>query len=129
MTRLGKRIYNDELKLLEEADEGRRRYEIYGWTPSFEESEGTDLNAVAAGRIAVTPIHFDLTDHGGIERCAAGASSRCWHASGASAAAERERTRPSQRARRSFARSSTATTASTTSSTNRRSATTSTTRC
>ena len=24
--------------------------------------------AVAQGRIAVTPIHFDLTDHGGLER-------------------------------------------------------------
>ncbi len=31
MTKLGKRIYNDELKLLEESDKGRRRYEIYGW--------------------------------------------------------------------------------------------------
>ena len=31
VTRLGKRIYNDQLKLLEESDEGRRRYEIYGW--------------------------------------------------------------------------------------------------
>ena len=67
VTRLGKRIYNDQLKLLEESDEGRRRYEIYGWTPSFEKGEGTDLNAVAEGRIAVTPIHFDLTDHDGIE--------------------------------------------------------------
>jgi hypothetical protein len=24
--------------------------------------------AVSQGRIAVTPIHFDLTDHGGLER-------------------------------------------------------------
>jgi hypothetical protein len=24
--------------------------------------------AVSRGRIAVTPIHFDLTDHGGLER-------------------------------------------------------------
>ena len=69
MTKLGKRIYNDELRLLDEPDEGgRKRYEIYGWKPGYEEVEGTDLFAVAAGRIAVTPIHFDLTDHGGIER-------------------------------------------------------------
>jgi 5'-nucleotidase len=68
VTRLGKRIYNDELKLVGEEDGGRRRYEIYGWQPGYEEIEGTDLYAIANGRIAVTPIHFDLTDHGGIER-------------------------------------------------------------
>jgi 5'-nucleotidase len=66
VTKLGKRIYNDELTLLDEAG-GRRRYEIYGGRPGHEEIEGTDLNAIAAGRIAVTPIHFDLTDHGGLE--------------------------------------------------------------
>lgn len=67
VTKLGKRIYNDELKLIEEKD-GRSHYEIYGWQPGYEEIEGTDLNAVAEGRISVTPIHFDLTDHGGLER-------------------------------------------------------------
>jgi 5'-nucleotidase len=68
VTRLGKRIYNDKLKLVgEESDGGRRRYEIYGWQPGYEEIDGTDLNAVAQGRISVTPIHFDLTDHGGLE--------------------------------------------------------------
>ncbi len=66
VTKLGKRIYNDELKLVDESDGGRRRYEIYGWQPGYEEIEGTDLNAVAQGRISVTPIHFDLTDHGGL---------------------------------------------------------------
>jgi 5'-nucleotidase len=70
VTRLGKRIYNDELKLIDEDESGggRRRYEIYGWKPGYEEIDGTDLYAVAQGRIAVTPIHFDLTDHGGLER-------------------------------------------------------------
>ena len=69
VTKLGKRIYNDELKLVgEESEGGRRRYEIYGWQPGYEEIEGTDLHAVAQGRISVTPIHFDLTDHGGLER-------------------------------------------------------------
>ncbi|HVY96796.1 MAG TPA: 5'/3'-nucleotidase SurE [Solirubrobacterales bacterium] len=69
VTRLGKRIYNDELKLVrEDSDGGRRHYEIYGWQPGYEEIEGTDLSAVAAGRISVTPVHFDLTDHGGLER-------------------------------------------------------------
>jgi 5'-nucleotidase len=68
VTRLGKRIYNDELKLVDgESDSRRRRYEIYGWQPGYEEIDGTDLYAIARKRIAVTPIHFDLTDHGGIE--------------------------------------------------------------
>jgi 5'-nucleotidase len=68
VTRLGKRIYNDELKLVGEESDRRRRYEIYGWKPGYEEIEGTDLNAVAQQRISVTPIHFDLTDHGGLDR-------------------------------------------------------------
>jgi len=68
VTKLGKRLYNDELKLVSEDGDGRRRYEIYGWQPGYEEAEGTDLTAIAQGRIAVTPIHFDLTDHGGLER-------------------------------------------------------------
>ncbi len=60
---LGKRIYRDELKLEEEEEElHRRRYWIYGADPGFHDEPGTDLAAVAAGRIAVTPIHFDLTD-------------------------------------------------------------------
>jgi 5'-nucleotidase len=66
VARLGKRIYNDELRLLDETEHGHKRYEIYGWDPGHEEIEGTDLHAVANGRIAVTPIHFDLTDHGGL---------------------------------------------------------------
>jgi 5'/3'-nucleotidase len=69
VTKLGKRLYDDELKLVDEdAESGRRRYEIYGFEPSFEDEEGTDLSAVARGRVSVTPIHFDLTDHGGLER-------------------------------------------------------------
>jgi 5'-nucleotidase len=67
VTRLGKRIYRDELKLQGEED-GRQRYWIYGTDPGFEDEPGTDLAAVHAGRIAVTPIHFDLTDLAGIDR-------------------------------------------------------------
>ncbi len=73
VTRLGKRLYNDELKLVSEDESGRRHYEIYGWQPGFEDEEGTDLSAVSRGRISVTPIHFDLTDHGELERL------RGWH--------------------------------------------------
>jgi len=66
VTSLGKRIYRDELKL-EREEEHRRRYWIYGSDPGFHDEPGTDLAAVAAGRVAVTPIHFDLTDRAGLE--------------------------------------------------------------
>ena len=67
VARLGKRIYRDELALLDEGTSGRRLYRIYG-DASFERDEqGTDLAAIAAGRIAVTPIHFDLADRGGLD--------------------------------------------------------------
>jgi 5'-nucleotidase len=68
IARLGKRLYDDELELVEEGDGNRRRYKIYGFEPSHEDERGTDLNAVAEGRVAITPIHFDLTDHGEVER-------------------------------------------------------------
>jgi 5'-nucleotidase len=69
LTSLGKRLYDDELKLVE-SDEaaGRKRYRIYGFEPSHEDEPGTDLVAVARGRVAITPIHFDLTDRGELER-------------------------------------------------------------
>src|SRR3712207_364176 len=70
VTRLGKRIYRDELKLDAEehgADRPRRRYWVYGDDPGFHDEPGTDLAAVAAGRIAVTPLHFDLTDTRGMD--------------------------------------------------------------
>jgi 5'-nucleotidase len=60
--RLGKRIYRDELKPSDE--EGK--FWIYGAQPGFEDAPGTDLAAVAAGRVAVTPLHLDLTMHDGI---------------------------------------------------------------
>jgi 5'-nucleotidase len=66
VTSLGKRIYRDELKL-EREEEHRRRYWIYGSDPGFHDEPGTDLAAVAAGRIAVTPIHFDLTHRPSLE--------------------------------------------------------------
>ncbi|HEY8583526.1 MAG TPA: 5'/3'-nucleotidase SurE [Capillimicrobium sp.] len=66
VTKLGKRIYRDELKLKTEEGE-RRQYWIYGADHGFEDEPGTDLAAVAAGKIAVTPLHFDLTDVEGMD--------------------------------------------------------------
>ncbi|HVR05822.1 MAG TPA: 5'/3'-nucleotidase SurE [Solirubrobacteraceae bacterium] len=69
VTGLGKRIYRDELRLEREeaGPPARRRYWIYGSDPGFHDEPGTDLAAVAAGRIAVSPLHFDLTHRPGLE--------------------------------------------------------------
>jgi 5'-nucleotidase len=69
VAKLGKRVYRDELSLVDEdpnPENPRRLYRIYG-DASYERDEtGTDLQAVAQGKIAVTPIHFDLTDREGL---------------------------------------------------------------
>jgi 5'-nucleotidase len=66
VARLGKRIYEDRLDLIEE-DTGRKLYRVYGDSPTHDDEPGTDLSAIAAGRIAVTPLHFDLTAEHGME--------------------------------------------------------------
>ena len=69
VTHLGKRLYNDEMKLVEQDPEtGRHRYQIYGFEPSFEDEQGSDLSAIAREQISVTPVHFDLTDRPGLDR-------------------------------------------------------------
>jgi 5'-nucleotidase len=76
VTRLGKRIYRDELTLSDPEGEPdgragtvsrRKRYWVYGRDHGFHDEPGTDLCAVAAGDIAVTPLHFDLTDAAGMD--------------------------------------------------------------
>lgn len=70
VARLGKRVYRDELSLVDEGSGGRRLYRIYG-DASYESKEtGTDLAAVANRKISVTPLHFDLTDHEGLDSLA-----------------------------------------------------------
>jgi 5'/3'-nucleotidase len=64
---LGKRIYRDKLEQVDEDEDGRRRYRIYGYEPGFEEEKGTDFEAIGDQHIAVSPLHFDLTDRAGIE--------------------------------------------------------------
>jgi 5'-nucleotidase len=64
--RLGKRIYRDRLQQVDE-DEGRKRYRIYGYEPGYHEEQGTDFEAVGDRAIAVTPLHFDLTDSASVE--------------------------------------------------------------
>ena len=66
VARLGKRVYKDELALVDEVDGGRRQYRIYGDVSYERDERGTDLAAVAQRKIAVTPVHFDLTDREGL---------------------------------------------------------------
>jgi 5'-nucleotidase len=61
VTRLGRRRYSDELKPVETLPDGRRSYWLYGMEHGFEPLPGTDLAAVAAGRVSITPLHLDLT--------------------------------------------------------------------
>ncbi|MGO9977074.1 MAG: 5'/3'-nucleotidase SurE [Solirubrobacteraceae bacterium] len=71
VVRLGKRIYRDQLSLLEGGTSGRRLYRIYGDEAGYDpEEQGTDTVALAAGKITVTPMHFDLTYHEGVEALA-----------------------------------------------------------
>jgi 5'-nucleotidase len=67
--RLGKRDYRDQMELTEE-EGGRRRYRIYSEEPGYHREDGTDFAAIAEHCIAVTPLHFDLTDQAGIEQLA-----------------------------------------------------------
>jgi 5'-nucleotidase len=66
VTRLGKRFYDDVLELQDEEHPNRRLFRIYGDAVHLDDEQGTDIAAVAAGKIAVTPIHFDLTDRAGM---------------------------------------------------------------
>lgn len=64
LTRLGRRIYRDELELIEE-DEGRGcwRYRLSGEPPTGELLPGTDITALEDGYVSITPLHLDLTEH------------------------------------------------------------------
>lgn len=68
VTRLGKRLYRDELRKIEKDEsDGRTHYRIYGYEPGAHDEPGTDIGAIARDRISVTPLHLDLTDHGGLD--------------------------------------------------------------
>jgi 5'-nucleotidase len=66
VTTLGKRLYDDVLQLQDEEHPNRRLFRIYGDAVQTGDEQGTDIAAIAAGRIAVTPVHFDLTHRAGI---------------------------------------------------------------
>lgn len=69
VTRAGRRIYADAL--IERVDPaGRRYYWVGGEMPGGHAEPGTDIAAIGAGKISVTPIHLDLTNHRMLEETA-----------------------------------------------------------
>jgi len=62
VTRLGKRVYRDQL--VERLDPyGNPYYWVGGPAVSAEAEPGTDVAAVREGKISVTPISLDMTNH------------------------------------------------------------------
>lgn len=86
VTRFGKRIYEDHLRRLPgEAPERAARHDaaepvvqyghaerlgLYGVAAGHVDQEGTDLHAVASGRISVTPVSLHWTDDAQLEQLA-----------------------------------------------------------
>ena len=69
ITRTGQRIYRDEL--VRRADpRGRPYYWIGGDVPTGKGEESTDIGALAAGYVSITPIQLDLTAHPWLEAIA-----------------------------------------------------------
>jgi 5'-nucleotidase len=61
ITRLGKRIYKDEL-VVRTDPRGNNYYWIGGNAPpTHHREDGTDVTAVEDGYVSITPIHMDLT--------------------------------------------------------------------
>jgi 5'-nucleotidase len=60
MTRLGRRLYSDDVQERNDP-RGRAYYWIGGGEAGMEELAGSDCEAVQAGIISVTPLHLDLT--------------------------------------------------------------------
>ncbi len=65
LTKLGRRVY--EQSVVEKVDPHGRKYFWIAGTPKWEVEDGTDYGAIAAGYVAVTPLHLDLTDYRGLD--------------------------------------------------------------
>jgi 5'-nucleotidase len=68
-TKLGRRIYKQSI--IEKLDPRGRKYYWIAGAPQWEQTEGTDFEAISQGRISVTPLHLDLTYYPGLESFAA----------------------------------------------------------
>jgi 5'-nucleotidase len=72
ITRLGRRVYRDVV-VAKVDPHGRPYYWIGGETPIWERGVGheeTDFAAIEAGKVSITPLRLDRTDHEGVARLA-----------------------------------------------------------
>jgi 5'-nucleotidase len=70
VTRMGRRNYQDEI-VCRMDPRGKAYYWIGGSAPTHETEEGTDFEAIEAGKVSVTPLRRDLTDHNALRALAA----------------------------------------------------------
>lgn len=61
-TRQGKRIYDGSIQEVF-SPRGERHYWIGGGVPYWEHAEDTDISAVEAGYVSITPVYLDFTNH------------------------------------------------------------------
>lgn len=64
-TKLGRRVYKQSV--VEKLDPRGRKYYWIAGTPMWQRASGTDHEAVASGRVSITPLHLDLTYYPGLE--------------------------------------------------------------
>jgi 5'-nucleotidase len=69
ITRLGKRSYINRVERREDP-RGRAYYWYTGSPREASCGEGTDIGAVAEGKISITPVHYDLTGYDAIPELA-----------------------------------------------------------
>ncbi len=66
MARLGRRIWSDQVALVEQAN-GRRRFRLYGADSDYHREPGTDFAAIAEGYASLTALHVDPEHPAGAE--------------------------------------------------------------
>jgi len=67
VTRQGQRAYGDVI--VERVDpRGRPYFWIGNGQPKWKDDLGTDINAIRANKVSITPIHLDLTNHKAIDK-------------------------------------------------------------
>jgi 5'-nucleotidase len=65
-TRQGKRVYDDSIQEVF-SPRGEQHYWIGGGVPYWELAEDTDISAVEAGHVSVTPIYLDFTNYAALD--------------------------------------------------------------
>ena len=65
-TRQGKRIYDNSIQEVY-SPRGEQYYWIGGGVPYWEHAEDTDISAVQAGYVSITPVYLDFTNHAALD--------------------------------------------------------------